>query len=279
MKMKKITITLLLLLSATIVLAQKKEKTNGSKTVTTEQKEISNFSALEIEDNLEVYLERGEKPEIKIEADDNLHDIIAVELEDKTLRLYTSKKAIKYKKLIVRITYTKDLKLITSKNETNIYAIEQIQLENMTIKTLGDSKFFINANTKNFLLQSEDNSKVELNLKSEKAKIQLSKNSSLKSLITAAELACDLYQKANANIEGDVTNAAFRLDNNSNLTANKLTAKNIDLTSESYSNCSLNAETNIIIDAHENSEIQLFGNPKIEIRQFTDEAKLLKKVI
>lgn len=277
--MRKNTIILLLFLSTTIVIAQKKEKITGSKTVTTEQKEIGKFSSLEIADNLEVYLGRGEKPEIKIEADDNLHDIITIDLEDNVLRLYTSKEAIKYKKLIVRVTYTNDLNLVTSKNETTINAIEQIQLDDITVKTFDDSRFFLNVNSKNFLLQADDNSKIELNLKSEKAKIELSKNSSLKSLINSETLSCDLYQKANATIEGDANNATIRLDNSSNLKANKLTVKDIDLTTESYTNCSINAEKSIIIDAHENSEIQLFGNPKIEIRQFADEAKLFKKVI
>jgi hypothetical protein len=79
-------------------------------------------------------------------------------------------------------------------------------------------------------------------------------------------------------LEGDVTNAVIRMDNNSVLTGNKLTVKNADLTTESYSNCSIFAETTITIDAKEKSEIQLLGNPKIEIRQFADETKLLKKL-
>jgi hypothetical protein len=63
----------------------------------------------ELEDNLEVYLEK-EKTGIKIEADDNLHDIISMDLRDKILRIYTSKEA-KIQKLIVKVTYTNDLKV------------------------------------------------------------------------------------------------------------------------------------------------------------------------
>ncbi|MDD2822077.1 MAG: DUF2807 domain-containing protein, partial [Flavobacterium sp.] len=76
--MKKYTTILLLVLVTTIALAQKKEKVKGSKTVTTELKEVERFNALEVADNLEVSLERGEKNELKIEADDNLHEIISV---------------------------------------------------------------------------------------------------------------------------------------------------------------------------------------------------------
>ena len=276
--MKKYAIILLLALSTTFALAQKKEKIKGSKTVTTEQKEVGKFNSIEVDDNLEVYLEKGEKPEIKIEADDNLHGIITIQLRDNTLRLYTSKEAIKYKKLIVKVTYTNDMTLVTSKHEATINAIQEIQLDDITIKSLDNSKLFLNVNSKSFLLQADDKSKIELNLKSEKAKVELSKNANLKSLISASDLTCDLYQKSEANIEGDATNAVIRLDNNSSFIGNKLTIKNIDLTAESYSSSRINAETSIIIDAGDKSEIQLYGTPKIEVRKFADEAKLFKKI-
>ena len=276
--MKKYTAILLLLLSTTLTLAQKKDKIKGSKTVTIEQKEVGDFEALEVEDNLEVHLERGEKTELKIEADDNLHDIISFDLRDKILRIYTTKEAVNYKKIIVRVTYTKDLNLITSKNESTINAIQEIQLDNLTFKAHDYSALFLNVNAKNFILQTDDKSKTELNLKSENAIMELSKNSSLKALVSTIDLKVDMYQKSNATIEGDATNAILRLDNNSNLTGNKLILKNADVTTESYSNCSLNVITAVIIDATNKSEIQLLGTPKIEIRKFADEAKLIKKL-
>ncbi len=268
----------LLVLSTTLTLAQKKDKIKGSRTVTIENKDVGNFQALEVEDNIEVNLERGEKNNIKIEADDNLHDIISFHLKDNTLRIYTTKEAVNYKKLIVRVTYNSDLNLVTSKNEATINAIEEIQLDEITFKTLDYSKLFLNVNTKKFTLQADDKSKTELNLKSENTTIQLSKNAALKSLIATVDLKVDLYQKSNATLEGNATNAILRLDNNSTLIGNKLNAKNAEVITESYTNCSLFVETNIIIDAADKSEIHLFGSPKIEMRQFSDEAKLFKKL-
>lgn len=276
--MKKHPIILLLLLATTLSFSQNKEKIKGSKTVTIEQKEIGEFNALEINGNLEVYLEKGFKNEIKIEADENLHEIIAFDLKDKALRIYTSKEATSYKKLIVRVTYTNDLKMVTSKNESIINAIEAIQLDDITFSALDFSKLYLNVNAKNFTLKSDDKSKVELNLKSEKAKIELSKNAQLKALVSSVDVLCDLYQKSNANIEGDATNAVIRLDNNSIFTGNKFTIKNADVTTESYSVCSLFTEISLIIDAADKSEIQLLGMPKIEMRKFIGEAKLSKKL-
>ena len=258
-------------------MAQKSEKIKGSKTVTIEQKEIGNFNALEVNDNIEVYLDRGEKMELKIEADDNLHDIIKLDISANTLRINTTKEATNYKKLIVRVTYTKELKMVTANNEAIINAIQEIQLNDITIKTHDKAALFLNINSKNFTLQSEDNSKTELNLKSENANIELSKNATLKALISTLNLKSDLYQKAKATIEGDATNATIRLDNNSVFNASKFVIKNANLLAENYSNCDINVNTLFSLDASGNSTIQLYGEQKIETKRFMDNASLIKK--
>lgn len=277
MKMKKCSVLLLVFLVSAFALAQNSEKIKGSKIVTIENKEIDDFDSLEVGDNIEVYLDRGEKSELKIEADDNLQSIIKIDLSTNTLRLSTSKIATNYKKLIVRVTYTKELKLITAKDESIINAIQEIQLDDITFKAKDNSTLNLNVNSQRFFLQSDDKSKTELNLKSEIATVELSKNATLKALISSPALKCDLYQKAKATLEGDVTNANIRLDNNSVFIGNNLVVKNAELLAESYSNCNINVNTNIIIDASGNSEIKIYGEPKVEIKRFTDNATLNKK--
>jgi hypothetical protein len=233
---------------------------------------------IEVEDNIEIYLEKGSKSEIKIEADDNLHDIISLKVENNILIISTSKEIQGFKKLSVKVTYTDDLNLITTKDESIVTAIQEIILDTITFKSLDKSKLFLNVNAGNFNLLADDKSKIELNLKSETAFVELSKNSSLKALINSSELKCDLYQKSSAIIEGDSDNSMFRIDNLAELNARKFNSKTSDLTIEGKANCSLFVENNFILDANDNSEISIYGNPKIEIRKFSGEAKLLKKL-
>lgn len=275
--MKKISILLLVFLSTSIVLAQKKEKISGSKTITSKQKNIKNFSAIEVEDNLEISLERGEFPEIKIEADDNLVDIIDIDVTDHVLHLSTSKKVVKHKSLKIKITYTAELNTVVAKNDAVISAIQEILGDNLNVKTFDNSKIFMNANTKNFLLQADGNSKIELNLKGEKTKIELIKDAELKSLITTDDLALDMYQKAKAKIEGTANASIIRLENNSDLEGSKLDIKSIELITEGQSKAVVNPKKDIIINASEKSEIELYGEAKIEMNSFLDKAKLSKK--
>ncbi|WP_264534936.1 DUF2807 domain-containing protein [Flavobacterium sp. N1736] len=276
--MKKNTALLLLLLVTTLTFAQKREKLKGSKIVTTSIKEIGDFDGIEADDNLEVYLERGEKNEIKIEADDNLHEIIGMDLREKMLRLYTTKESTIFKKLVVRVTYTSSLKKVVAKNESVIYAIQELQLDDITFNSYDYSKLYLNANAKKFTLIADDKSKTELNVKSDDANLQLSKSASIKTLVAAIKFKCDLYQKANASIEGIAQKGTIRLDNSATFTGTKFTVKEANVTTEGNSTGTILAETTISIAAGDKSELTLFGNPTIELTRFSEEAKLIKKI-
>ena len=275
--MKKTTLILLTILFSTLTFGQKKEHIKGTKIVTVEKKEIGDFDTLEVEDNLEIFLVKGEKNSLEIEADDNLHDAIAIDLNGTTLRLTTTKTVSSSKKFSIRVIYTDTFKTVIAKNDAIINALAEMELNDITFRTSDYSKLFLNAKIKNFALEANDKSKIELNLKSDNATIQLSKNSFLKALITSLNLKTDLYQKAQANIEGDVNDMKLRLDNNSNFTGKKLVVKNLDLTTEGYTNCSVNANTTISITASGNSEIELYNDQKIEMKKFSDNAVLTKK--
>ncbi|WP_348796961.1 GIN domain-containing protein [Flavobacterium adhaerens] len=275
--MKYLHLIIVCLLTTTLTIGQNKEKVKGSKTVIEKAKEIGEFNALEIEDNLTVFLEKGDKNEIKIEADDNLHEEISFDIKEKSLRIYTSKEISTYKKLVLKIKYTNDLKSVTAKNASIINALEVIMLDEINFKSLDYAKLYMNVNSKNFTLISDDKTKIELNLKAEKAKFQLNNNAQVKALITATDLAFDMFQKTSAIIEGETTNAIIKQDNNSVFTGNNFTIKNGDVTTDGESVSNIMADVSLIIDANGSSKIYLLGTPKIEVRKFLGQAQIIKK--
>jgi len=275
--MKNSILFIFLILFNATVLGQEKEKIKGTKIVTVEQKEVKPFENLEVEDNLEIFLIKGDKCAVEIEADDNLHDIIDINVNGSVLQLSSTKEVISSKKFSVRVTYTDNFKMIIAKDKSNITALAEMDLSDFTFKTFDESKLFAYVKTKNFTLMANDKSKIELNLKSDQATIELSKNSRLKALISSSQLTFDMYQKTSAVIEGDAINLKLRLDNNAEFSGKNLSTKNAEITTEGYANCSIQVNTKAIIDASGKSEIQLFGTQKIDLRNFIDSATLYKK--
>ena len=275
--MKKSVFIIALIFATSFVFSQKKEKVKGSKIVTTEIKKIESFESLEVDDNLEVFLIKGNECGLEIEADDNLHDAIDAVVNGTTLRLSTLKNAFGYKRLSIRVTYTNDFKLVVARNEASITALADVELDNVTFKSYDYSKLFLNSKSKNISLYMDDKSKAEFNSKAENTVISLSKNSNLKGLITSTNMTFDMYQKSDAEVNGDVETAKFRLDNNADFSGKTFYVKNADLTCEAYSKVSINIKNTISIDASGKSEIQLYGDQKIDMKRFVDSAVLIKK--
>lgn len=277
LKMKKTILFLFLVMTAATLSAQKKEKIRGSKIVTVEQPEVAHFDNLEVSDNLEVFLIKGEKCAIEVEADDNLHEAISAEVKSNTLRLSTTKDISGAKKLSVRVTYTESFKMAVSRGDSNITALAEVRLPEATFKCYDDSKFFANADVKNFTLITNDKSKVELNLKSQDAVLELSKNSNVKALITSPKLKCDMYQKANAVIEGDTEDLKLRMDNSSTFMGKKLTTKNTSVIIEGNSKATVFTTAKLTLEASGKSEVYFHGDGKLEVRRFTDDVSLHKR--
>ena len=274
--MKKL-FSILLLLFVTCTFAQRKEKVKGSKIVTMEQKQVEKFTSIEVEDNLEVFLVKGNECGLEVEADDNLIEFVEFKVSGNNLRISTTREMKSFKKLSVRVTYPSDFNLVIAKNETNVIALSDIDLDNITFKSYDYSKLFLNAKVRQFTLMANDKSKIELNLRAEKATIDVSKSAAVKALIVSKDLGIDMYQKGDAKIEGDVLNFKLRTDNNTNFDGSVLTVTNAQLFTEGYSNTKINVKTEVVIDAAGKSEIQLFGDAKIEMKRFTDSATLTKK--
>jgi len=275
--MRNFSLAVMALLFTTICFAQKREKIKGSKTVTVAQKEVQPFENLEIEDNLEIFLVKGATQNLEIEADENLHEVILAEVSGNTLRIYTSKEVSGAKKLSVRVTYTDALKSVTAKHEAILNALSDLEVPAVTIKAIDYTKCYLNVKSANFTLQLNDKAKAELNLKSESSTIELSKNAELKALIASPNVKFDMYQKTVAVIEGDAANVQLRLDNNAKFTGKKFTTKNMELTMEGYTTCNVLVNELATLALSGKSQTELFGKPKVEMKNFADNAVLYKK--
>jgi hypothetical protein len=273
----KISILLVALLVTSFSFGQKKEKIKGSKIVTVAVKELNSFENIEVSDNFEVFLVKGTKTSIEIEADDNLHEIINYEVSGNTLKINALKDPTSFKKFAIRINYSNDLQLITARNEVEIKALADIELDKITIKNYNTSKSFLNVKSNYFALILDDKAEAELNVKSESTSLELSKNSELKALIASPEFKLDMYQKSTATIEGTATIAKMRLDNNSHLNAPKLVIGTLEVDTDSYAKCEINVSSAITIAAGGKSQIELWGEQKITIKKFTNNTTLYKK--
>lgn len=276
----KQTITLLVFLFiSAFSFSQKGAKLKGSKTVTTEERATPSFSSVYIQDDIQVSFIKADSTGIELEADDNLHEALKIANNGGNLNISLNNKLRSFKKFEVKIYYTDALRRIEATDQSKLMILDEMILEDIAFKLNGKSKLYLNLKSKAALIEVNDDALAELNAKSEKIHFILTKNATIKGLVATTEMKVDQYQKSRSNFEGDAIDLKLRMDNNSNFVGKNLTAKNAEILAEGYSSTSLIVETNCIISAFANSEIELFGEPTIELKKFTGKSTLKKNIL
>jgi hypothetical protein len=276
----KQTITLFVFLLITAVtVAQKNEKLTGSKIVITKEKATPSFSAVSIEDDIHVSFIKADNSGIELEADDNLQEALKIAHNSGRLSISLNNKLKSFKKFEVKIYYTDALTTIEATDQSTLMILEEMELEEINFKLNKKAKLYLNLKTRVAAIEVNDDAAAELNIKAEKIHFVLTKDASIKALVAATEMKIDQYQKSKSNFEGDVIDLKLRMDNNAILVGKKLTARNADILAEGYSDTSLLVETACVIKAFANSEIELFGEPTIELQKFTGKSVLRKNTI
>ncbi|WP_396179618.1 GIN domain-containing protein [Flavobacterium sp.] len=277
--MKQIITLLALLLLTTLAFSQKAEKLKGSKIVTTGEKTTGLFSSVSIEDDIQVLFIKADSSGIELEADDNLQEALKIVNNSGRLTVGLNNKLKSFKKFEIKLFYTDALKKIEATDQSKVMILDEMELEEITFALHKKSKLYLNLKTKLATIEVNDDAVAELNAKSEKLNFVLTKNGSIKGLVAATEMKVDQYQRSSTTFEGDVIDLKLRMDNNSKLFGKKLTAKNAEILAESYSETSVFVETSVVISAFANSEIELFGEPAIELKKFTGKTVLKKNIL
>lgn len=274
---KKALLIAIITLFSTLGFCQQKEKIKGDRNVTPRETKVNSFNRIIVDENFKIDIIEGNEASVFIETDNNLHDVISFKVIDSTLKFQTLKKITSRKKLSIKVVYTKNLKHIETLDNGEISSLTTVNLDEIILKNSGSSKAYLNIKTKKIKLINGDRARVKLNLTTNLATLELSENSKLDAIMNADSLQIDMYQSADAKIEGTLGKLNLRTDNTSKFIGKDLATNNCELLSEGSSNVSIQVIENLYIQAFGSSEISIYNNPKIVINKFVDTAKLYKK--
>ncbi|MFV9550225.1 GIN domain-containing protein [Algibacter sp. PT7-4] len=275
---KFLTLLFISTFSFSVCNAQNTEKIKGNRNVTIQQTNIETFHTIALDEDFEIEVIYDKNPYVQIETDENLHEFLEFQVIDSVLTFNKTIKITSKKKLKIKVTYNDALKHIVTTDDAEILSLSTIELNDGSLKTRGSSKAGLTIKSNNFNVDTDDKSKVKLNLTTENCSLTMSGYSKLEALINSSQLAATLYQRADANIEGSSKAAKIELDNNTEFNGKNFTINTCNVVCNISSDAHLEVLENITIDASGSSSIYLYQNPKIVINTFSDTAKLQKKV-
>ena len=257
--------------------AQDDGKIKGDRNVTIKQTDIEPFNRIIVGEDFTVEIVYNSKASVEVEADDNLHEYIKFRVDDGVLTFQTTLKITSSKKMAIKVNYTDGLEHIETLDNGEIRSLTTLELKNATLKTTGSSKAYLNIRTDRFDFTNNEKARVKLNVSAENITAVLGENSKTDATFNTKALKVDMYQRANANVDGVAENSIVRIDNSSTFNGKAFTTKTCELFTDLSSSASLGVTDSISIEASGSSEIYLYNTPKIALNKFIGTAKLQKK--
>lgn len=271
----------LITLFTTSTIAQ--DKIKGNKNVTTIETEVNSFNKIVVGEKFTINFMKDDAASVEIKTDENLHDIIRYAVTDSVLKFKTTKRITSSKEMEITVRYTDVLKIIELKDNAELNSVNTVDNIGIILKINDNAKANLNLKNYSFKLVNNNDSKLKLssksrlNIESKLVDLELNENSKTEALITCDSLYVNMYQRANAKIEGDVNYMKANTINSTNLTGKNLAVLNCEVITEDSSDFEIQVTDNLILESSGTSELFIYGDPKITINKFTESAKLHKK--
>ncbi|WP_339712324.1 DUF2807 domain-containing protein [uncultured Kriegella sp.] len=255
--------------------SQRKPKIKGNKNVVEIVENLPPFNSIELNDDLEIALQKSSQEGYEITADDNLIDVLKFEVQDNTLMISSYYKITSKKKLDITINYF-ELNAITM-NDGRIRMNDVIKSDELNVNTFGSSKLELSANAPFININMEDNSSGDFNLDSDSLNIVLKDRIDVQVYSVSEANTIKMYKNATLKMEGTTNTFMINLLESANLKAERFEAKNVTLNSNDSSTAIVNALETFELSSSGSSKAYLYGRAKITILDFLDTSELHKE--
>lgn len=253
------------------------EKIIGNKNVTTEDRNLSEFTKIEVIDDISVLLVYNDKQSVTVETDSNLQEVVITEISDGTLIIKTNSRIIRPKELTVHVNVNKDLNEIFAYNKAKIKSNNVLRIDSLALNAFDNSNFNLILSSKIVRINAKKSSSLTLEILSDDTIITSEESSSLKGIIDTKNMVINTLDKASISLSGSAVNLELETSHDSAFRGKDFKAVNAVVNTSNNSIVYVNATETIEIFLKNSGEVYLFSNPKITLTEFFDKASLFKR--
>lgn len=253
------------------------EKWVGNREVTTELRAISDFTKIEVIDDIDVQLIYNEDQGIEVETDSNLHGAILTEISNGTLTIKTSGKIQRKKELKLYIKVGKGITEISAYNKSKIESKNLLLIDSFSLNSFDDSEFDLKLNSKQVTINSKKSSTVKIEVLTENIDIIAEESSTIKGTIDCKNSTVKVLDKSSISIEGIANTLDIETYGNSSFKGKDFKVKEAVVKLNNNSNAYINTTDNLKVFARNSSELYIYSSPKISLPEFFDKATLYKR--
>jgi hypothetical protein len=254
------------------------EKLKGNKDVTIEDRPLSNFSKIEVIDDIDVHLTYGTYQAVQVETDSNLQEVIITDVKSGILTIKTAANIGRKKSLIDHIKLNNDFKEISAFNHANIISKSLLVIDSLKINAFDNADFDLNIHAKELQLNCKKTSDLKLDVLCENLAIISEESSTLKANLQTQTLNVQLLDRSAITVTGNAKELDIQSYGNSTFKGSDFVVETTLAKATNNSKMHLNTTKKISIYAINSSEMYIYSNPKIDLIEFFDKATLYKRV-
>tara|TARA_R100000935_G_C2829085_1_gene163980 strand:- start:429 stop:1253 length:825 start_codon:yes stop_codon:yes gene_type:complete len=258
--------------------SQAQKNVKGSRNVTTEQIDINSFTSIEMDGDFEVGLLKGSRSMVEVEADDNLHELIQIEVVNNILYIKPTANISNSKSQKLTITFNDSLTKISVDGKVEFETLQDLFLKELELVAKGKSKSKLTATTNTFKLNNSGDAKVEVEITSEEIVLELKESSDLEGSLKSPLLSVNAIDKSSAQLKGAINEFKLSAAKSATFNGEKLISNTAEVFTTGDSKNSINVSKNLILSAKDESEINLYNSPEIDLVEFSQKAVLSKKI-
>lgn len=253
------------------------EKLKGNKVITSEDRNISDFSKIEIIDDIDVALVYNENQSVTVEADSNLQPIILTSVKDGVLTIRNDQVIGRNKGLTVHIKVNKNLTEISTYNQAIVGSNNTIIIDSLLINAYDDSTFNLKLNSKSITLNGKGSSKLNFEILSTNVTVQTEGTCEIKATINTQNIDLKILDRSVATLLGNATDLQLESFSTTSFKGKGFSIKNATIKANNDSVIFVNASETLHIYANNTTEVNVYANPTITIHEFYDKALIRKK--
>ncbi len=137
------------------------EIVRGNGNVITEDRTVSSFDGIKVSGAFEVFLEQGSNESLRIEADENLMNLIKTEVRGGVLRIWIEESVIRSESMKAFITF-ENIESVDISGAVELNGVGMLNFDDLELEASGATEIDLNLNADNLELDLSGSSEIDL---------------------------------------------------------------------------------------------------------------------
>ena len=171
----------------------------------------------------------------------------------------------------------KDLDRISLKEDASLKTARKMKIDKILIEADNSSQFDLDLDTKDLQIRMRERASGKIGSNAKQLQIDMIDKTDLKGKLHVSTLMVSIDDRSNLNLSGKSGNSFFKLKSSANVDAKKLKSIYAEIESSNTAEIYLRVSRKLVINAADKSKVNVYGNPDIQLKGFTNKARVIKK--